>query len=203
MGAWFVFAALPFAKTFAMDASGEQLVLALLHGLAVATFGFLLVGLLCMDWQRWVLPDEFTLGGICLGLFFAVAESFWVPSVPYKTFFTPEEAFFGKRFAAALAGYLVLKCIGTLYRILRGRTGMGGGDAKLLAMVGAFLGLEQLAVAFFVALLTCTFFALGLLLTRRADGRTPVPFGSFLSVGGLVAAATGERILSWYAGMFR
>ncbi len=67
-----------------------------------------------MDWQTGLLPNEFTIGGLCVGLFFAATESFFVPSVRVKTFFTPEEVFIGRRFGRGRAGWVLLWGIGAL-----------------------------------------------------------------------------------------
>ncbi len=172
------------------------------HATSMAAMGWFLIGLAVMDWQTGLLPNEMTIGGLCVGLFFAGVESFFVPSVRVKTFFTPEEVFIARRFGAALAGWLVLWAVGAVYVLVRKRRGMGAGDAKMLAMMGAFLGLGD---GLFALLLGITFAAIGavvMLVRRRADGSTRLPFGSYLAGGGLVAAVAGTAVVGWYAGLF-
>jgi leader peptidase (prepilin peptidase) / N-methyltransferase len=171
--------------------------------LSLCALGFLLIGLAVMDWQTQLLPDEFTLGGTFLGLVFIATETFFIPSVEYKTFFTPEEILIGKHILAALGGYLLLVLIRFLYKRLRKRDGMGLGDAKLLALIGIFLGFWPAIVALFVAVLTASIYGTALLLRGRATATSKLPFGSFLAAAGLLSALVGDRIIDWYATLFR
>ena len=206
--AWFVLSALPFARLLDQPAStGDALLASAVHALATATLGFLLIGLAVMDWTdprpTGYLPNEFTLGGLALGIFFTFAESFSVPSVEVKTLFTPEEAFIAHRLLAALLGFLVLWLISRAYQLVRKRRGMGAGDARLLAMMGSFLGLAPLTVAFMAGTGLAAVAAVAVLLTRRGSGGTPLRYGSFLCVGGLFAAIWGDRLATWYLALFR
>ena len=176
---------------------------ALIQTLSLCALGFLLIGLAVMDWQTQLLPDEFTLGGTFLGLVFIATETFFIPSVEYKTFFTPEEILIGKHILAALGGYLLLVLIRFLYKRLRKRDGMGLGDAKLLALIGIFLGFGPAIVALFVAVLTASIYGTALLLRGRATATSKLPFGSFLAAAGLLSALVGDRIIDWYATLFR
>ncbi len=200
---WFAFSFLPAARALTASSDVDAVLLAFVHGSAIALFGFLLIGLAVMDWQTGLLPNEFTIGGLCAGLFFAGAESFWVPSVRYKTFFTPEEVFFGRRLGAAAAAFLLMWLIATWYRLIRKRQGMGMGDAKMLAMIGAFLGFGLTGLAFFVGVVLAGVAGIALLAVKRGSGTTRLPFGSFLAIGGLFSAAFGDRILDWYLALFR
>ncbi len=173
------------------------------HAAGLCLFGFLLIGLAVMDWETGLLPNEFTVGGLCVGLFFAATESFFVPSVRVKTFFTPEEVFIGRRMGAAAAAWLLLWLISALYRWVRKRPGVGGGDGKMLAMVGAFLGFAGTALAFLLGVGLAAVAGVWLLARRRGTGTTRLPFGTYLAVGGLIAGIAGPAILTWYAGLFR
>ncbi len=201
---WFALCFTAPARLLSASGLGADVLLsAFAHATSLACLGFLLLGLAVMDWQTGLLPNEFTIGGLCVGLFFAATESFFVPSVAVKTFFTPEEVFIARRFGAALAGWLLLWGIGALYSLLRKRRGIGGGDAKMLALLGAFLGFGQGLLAFVVGIALATAAAVVLLVRRRATGATRLPFGTFLAAGGLVVAILGPAILDWYTGLFR
>ncbi|WP_419806523.1 prepilin peptidase [Terriglobus sp.] len=201
--AWFVSSALPLASLLRQSAStADPLLAAAVHSAATAAFGFLLIGLAVMDWQTGLLPNEFTLGGLAAGIFFTFAESFFVPANPNKTLFTPEEVFIAQRLGAALAGFLLLWGIDKIYHLVRRRPGVGGGDPKLLAMMGSFLGVHALAVAFLAGTALATLAAVTTLAFRRGNGGTRLPFGSFLALGGLFAAIWGDRLAAWYLDLF-
>ncbi len=202
--AWFGLCAATPARLLATPGTGvDPLLGSFAHAAGLCAFGFLLIGLAVMDWQTGLLPNEFTIGGGCVGIFFAFTESFFLPSVPYKTFFTPEEVFIFRRVGAALAAGLLLWLIGALYRLVRKRPGLGAGDIKMLAMIGAFLGFGETLLAFFLGIAGAAFAGVALLATRRGTGSTRLPFGSYLAVGGLVAGAFGPTVLAWYTGLFR
>ena len=78
---------------------------------------------------------------------------------------------------------------------------MGLGDIKLLAMIAAFLGFSPAILALFAGVLPPGLYAVALLITRRAEGQSRIPLGSFLTAGGLLAALYGEEILGWYKGL--
>lgn len=129
--------------------------------LGLAVLGFLLIGLMVMDWQTMVLPDAFTLGGIAIGLFLVCTQAIFLgPNEDQvrltkhslhltspggvtdngNVFLTgPESLIFG-RIAAICGVALLLLLIRWLYKALRHREGMGLGDVKLIAMIAAFLG---------------------------------------------------------------
>ncbi len=201
--AWFVGCFVHPARLLAGPSLDPDVLLgAFAHATSLAALGWFLIGLAVIDWQTGLLPNELTIGGLCVGLFFAGVESFFVPSVRVKTFFTPEEVFIARRFGAALAGWLLLWAIGAVYQLVRKRRGMGGGDAKMLAMIGAFLGFGDGLFALLLGITFATAGALVMLVRRRADGATRLPFGSYLAGGGLVAALAGSAVVGWYVALF-
>jgi leader peptidase (prepilin peptidase) / N-methyltransferase len=190
----------------------------------LAALGFLLIGLMVMDWQTHRLPDAFTLTGIAIGLFLVCVQAIFLApgegavvladqhlrlrspgsgSFEGNVFLTGAEALIFGRIAAILGAALVLLAVRWIYKALRQRDGMGLGDVKMLAMIAAFLGFAQSLVALFVGVLAASVYGLALLALRRADGATSLPFGSFLAAGGLVAALLGPQIVAWYASLFR
>jgi leader peptidase (prepilin peptidase)/N-methyltransferase len=112
--------------------------------------------------------------------------------------------------AAAVAAALLLLIAG-VYWLARRRMGMGMGDVKLLAMLAAWLGMQQTALVLFLAVITGALYGLGAILSARRGvaaeevpaGQLPIPFGTMLSVAGLYSIFLGERTVSWYAQFFR
>jgi leader peptidase (prepilin peptidase) / N-methyltransferase len=86
--------------------------------------------------------------------------------------------------------------------IVASRGGMGGGDMKLGAMLGAFLGWKLVLVAILIAILAGGVFAIVVLLLRRKGRKDAVPFGPFLALGGVVSLFWGASLLAWYLGTF-
>ncbi len=80
------------------------------------------------------------------------------------------------------------------------RTAMGGGDIKLAAMMGAYLGLSLLVTGLFLAFLIGSLISMGLLLSRRRDARDAVPFGPMVAAGGAAALIKGQAVIEWYGG---
>ena len=134
-----------------------------------ALFGWWLLTLAWIDWRRLVLPDVLTLPLVALGLATAAA-------------FAPDEL--GDRLAGAAAGYLGLWGIAWLYRRLRGREGLGMGDAKLFAAAGAWVGASGLPSVLAGAALAALAAAGAMMLAgRRLDRYAALPFGPFLAAG--------------------
>ena len=149
-------------------------------------FTAMLIVLFGTDYDTQRLLDVITLPGIVVGLAFSL--------------FTPPGIVASLIGAALGAG--ILLAVRWVWRKLRGFEGMGLGDVKMLAMIGAFLGWRQIWVVLFVASLTGA--VVGLLLTMR-QGRsmqTRLPFGTFLAIAAYVASIVGERLLSWYLGLY-
>jgi leader peptidase (prepilin peptidase) / N-methyltransferase len=205
----FVYQHLPFSAT-AQGVITEK---------GVAILGFLLIGLLVMDWQTLILPDAFTLTGIAIGLFLICTQAIFLG--PHEDqivlsnhhiqltspggvvdsgnlFFTgPESLIFG-RIAAICGTALLLLLIRWLYKAIRHREGMGLGDVKLLAMIAAFLGFWPALLAFFIGIILASIYSVTLLARRQANALTRLPLGTFICIGGLTTALIGEAILTWY-----
>jgi leader peptidase (prepilin peptidase)/N-methyltransferase len=149
-------------------------------------FAATLIVLAFIDLDHRILPNSITLPGIALG----IACSIWLPP--------------GWRAAligAALGGGM-LWLVGEAYFRLRGVEGMGMGDVKMLAMIGAFLGWRAVLVTLVLASIAGA--AVGLVLMRRQrEGMAyALPFGTFLSAGALVASLVGDRLISWYLSFY-
>ena len=79
---------------------------------------------------------------------------------------------------------------------------MGGGDIKLLAMIGAFLGWKAILPIVFFSSVFGTLVGVPVMLVKRADGKLAIPFGPFLSAGAIVYLLWGPLIVRWYLGLF-
>ncbi len=159
-------------------------------GTALAFVGYFafaaaLVTITFIDLDHRIIPDVISLPGIAIGL----AVSFVSPLV------TPFGALIG-----AIAGGGVLLAVAGAYQAIRGHEGMGGGDIKLLAMIGAFLGWRSIFVTLMVASIAGSIIGVTLMLYRRADTKLAIPFGPFLACGALVYLFFGDRILALYFG---
>jgi leader peptidase (prepilin peptidase) / N-methyltransferase len=186
--------------------------------------GFLLIGLMVMDWQTMILPDSFTLGGTAVALFLVCTQALFLG--PHEDqvilsnhhiqltspggvtdhgnlFFTgPESLIFG-RIAALCGAALLLLLIRWLYKAVRHRDGMGLGDVKLLAMIAAFLGFWPAILSLFLGTLAAAIYGVILLARGRAGATSRLAFGSFLSIGGLVSALFGNRLINMYIALLR
>jgi len=193
--------------------------------LGFAILGFLLIGLMVMDWQTQRLPDAFTLTGIGIGfvltcvqaMFLAPGEGDIVIDTTHQlrlsspgsfasqgnVFMTGTEALIMGRIAAIAGAALILLTVRWVYKALRKRDGMGLGDVKLLAMIAAFLGFGETLLALFAAVLAASVYGILLIARRRASGNSRLPLGSFLAGGGLFAGLLGPAIVAWYTGLLR
>ena len=134
-------------------------------------FGWALLALAWIDWRHFRLPDVLTLPLLLAGLGVAAWQD--PPSVP-------EHAM------AAAVGYALFRLVDVAYRRLRGRAGLGEGDAKLMAALGAWLGLQGSAHTLLVAAVLGLAFGLARLPTGRQTASAAIPFGPFLAVAGWV-----------------
>ncbi len=159
-----------------------------LDALFVAVFlsGLLVASFIDLDHQ--VIPNVITLPGIPLGLL----GGFIVGDPPIL-----------ERVIGALAGagflYLVMLYGGEVY----GQDAMGEGDLNLIALVGAFLGWRGVVVTILIACLIGSAVGLGLIASRRLGRRQHIPFGPFLSLGGVVALFWGQALIDWYVSFLR
>jgi len=153
------------------------------------SFAFLsaLIVITFIDLDHQIIPNVISIPGIVVGLVAAVAlgQPDWRASLA----------------GLALGGGLLWIVAEGYYR-LTGREGMGGGDVKLLAMIGAFLGWRAVPVTLLLASLTGTIVGASVMLFRGGDSRTPIPFGPFLAAGAACALFFGEPLIQWYLGLF-
>ena len=167
-----------------------------LQALGIAVLCFLLLGLAAMDAETLMLPDAFTLPGIGLGILYSggICEGVWTQKIRCAAI----------SLGWALAGAGVMLAIRGLYWLVRRREGMGIGDAKLLAMIAAWLGAANSMLVFFLGVVGAALY--GIVLSRAGRGgdeSTRVPLGYFLCAAALFAAFEGEPVIRWYMGFFR
>ena len=187
----------------------------------IAILGFLLIGLLVMDWRTYTLPDAFTLTGTAIGFFLVCVQAIFLApgqddirlnaqhslrmSSPGSmvsqgnVFLTGPEALVFGRLAAIAGAALLLLAIRAIYKAVRHRDGLGLGDVKLLAMIAAFLGFWPAILSLFIGVILTSAYAITLLVRRRANALTRLPLGTFLAIGGLIAALFGTSLIGWYS----
>lgn len=155
--------------------------------LAALLLTWVLVALTFIDLDKMLLPDQLTLPLLWGGLLFNLAGGF----APLA------DAVIG-----AMAGYLVLWSLYWAFKLLTGKEGMGYGDFKLLAALGAWLGWQALPIVLLLSSLVGAFIGIGLILLRNHHQNKPIPFGPYLAIAGWIALLWGDTITRWYLTTF-
>ncbi|MEW6133944.1 MAG: A24 family peptidase [Pseudomonadota bacterium] len=150
-------------------------------------FVWALIALAFIDFDTMLLPDDITLLLLWAGLLFNL----------FGVFTTLQSAVIG-----AMAGYLSLWSVYWLFRLATGKEGMGYGDFKLLAAIGAWLGWELLPVTILLSSLVGAAVGIAMLVLVKHDRRIPIPFGPYLAGGGVVALFFGAPLTRAYLGSF-
>lgn len=198
--------------------SGEYIEL-----LVFPILGFILIGLIAIDWEWHRLPDEFTLGGIAAGMFLVCVQAIFLGpkdnqivlsttkqlrmsspgsfAAHGNVFLTGPEALIFGRLAAVVGAALILLVVRWVYKALRKRDGLGLGDVKMLAMVAAFLGFWPAVLTLFLGTMLAAVYGIALMIRGKAHGLTKLPLGSFLGVAGLFVALFGAGMIEWYRGL--
>ncbi len=146
----------------------------------------ILIALFGIDLEHQILPNSITLPGIVAGVLLSfIAPPGW------------RDALLG-----ALLGAGILYAIAGAYYLWRREEGLGMGDVKMLAMIGAFLGWKAVLVTMVVSSFSGAAIGLSLIAAQRAGMKLALPFGTFLAIGALVAMLVGEPLVTWYAGFF-
>ncbi len=136
-----------------------------------------------IDLDHQIIPDEISLPGIGLGFL--------------ASFFLPEPGWFSS-LLGMIAGWGSLALVFYSYLWLTGREGMGGGDAKLLAMLGAFLGLQAVPFIIFTSSLVGTVAGLSIMALQRKGRHLAIPFGPYLAFGAVLYIFYGPWLINWY-----
>ena len=140
-----------------------------------------------IDIDHKIIPDIITIPGIPIGL----AASFVLPAMTFKS---------------SLIGLLVgggsLMLVAWIYSLVTRKEGMGGGDIKLLGMIGTFIGWKGVIFTIFAASLAGTLVGIIVMLQKRENLKFAIPFGPFLSIGAMSYIFFGEKVLFWYLHSF-
>jgi leader peptidase (prepilin peptidase)/N-methyltransferase len=156
-----------------------------------ALFTALLLALAMIDYDHMILPDVLTYPGIALGILLQ-------PLVPWARLWDgPWGAMAGAALGALLGSGLLL-AVWIAWYLWRHEEGMGLGDVKMLAFIGAFLGWKGVLVSLFAAALLGSVVGLTLMAFRGLDLKAKLPFGVFLALGGLIALFAGEPLVRAY-----
>jgi leader peptidase (prepilin peptidase)/N-methyltransferase len=174
---------------------------AILSALVAWKFGFvwytaaallltwMLIALSGIDIDHQLLPDNMTLSLVWLGLLLSLAPM--VPSIGLPV--DPRSSIIG-----ALAGYLSLWSIYHAFRLLTGKEGMGYGDFKLFAALGAWLGWQKLLPIILLAAFTGAVIGILMIVLRGRDRNVPIPFGPYLAAAGWIALMWGDDLVASY-----
>ncbi|GGI93368.1 prepilin peptidase [Shewanella gelidii] len=151
--------------------------------LLAAIFTFALIALTGIDLDEMLLPDQLTLPLLWIGL----AVNY------FGAFTTLQDAVIG-----AMAGYLSLWSVFWLFKIATGKEGMGYGDFKLLAVIGAWLGWQMLPLVIILSSLVGAVVGITLIAFKKLNQGNPIPFGPYLAAAGWIALVWGDTIVNSY-----
>jgi len=142
-----------------------------------------LIAITVIDLYHQIIPDVISLPGIGIGLL----GSLIIPRIPFF------ESLIG-----IISGGGSLFLVATIYQWLFKREGMGGGDVKLLAMIGAFLGWKAVILTILLSSFIGSIIGITVMLIKGKDFKYAIPFGPFLSLGAVISLFWGENLISWY-----
>jgi leader peptidase (prepilin peptidase)/N-methyltransferase len=154
-----------------------------LLGAVLLTWSLITLTLIDIDHQ--LLPDDITLPLLWLGLLFNLGN----------TYVSIHDAVLG-----AMLGYLALWSVYWLFKLLTGKEGMGYGDFKLLAALGAWLGWQALPMIILFSSLVGAVCGIALMVIKRRGKEIPIPFGPYLAAAGWIALVWGNEIMARYLG---
>jgi len=146
-------------------------------------FAAVLVVITFIDLDHRLIPDAISLPGILIGFllsFLAVTPGVW------------------NSLLGIVIGGGSLYLVAVVYEFVTKREGMGGGDVKLLAMIGAWLGWKAVLFALFFSSLTGSLVGGALMVARKEDGKLAIPFGPFLTFSAMAYVFFGEKLVRWY-----
>lgn len=151
-----------------------------LRALEGAVFVTILLGIAVTDAREYLIPDQFSLGGLGLGILFSLPAGYYV---------------IGRALLGAAAGFVLLWTVGALGTRIFKEEAMGGGDIKMMAMVGSYVGWQGVLLTTFLGALcgTLVFVPISILGRKRL-----VPFGVFLAIGAAITYIAGPAVVAWY-----
>jgi leader peptidase (prepilin peptidase)/N-methyltransferase len=149
-----------------------------------------LIAISGIDIDQQIIPDSISLPLLWIGLILALFHPMTNAEV---LFVDPKTAIIG-----ALAGYLSLWSVYQLFRLMTGKEGMGYGDFKLLAVLGAWLGWQMLPLIILLSAVVGAIVGITMIVLRRQDRNIPIPFGPYLAAAGWIAMLYGKQIVEVY-----
>ena len=158
------------------------------YGLAAVVLTWCLIALTFIDADHQLLPDRITLPLVWLGLLVNTQNSF--TSLPSAVW-------------GAALGYLILWSIYWIFKLVTGKEGMGYGDFKLLAALGAWCGATALPLIILLSSMTGVILAITFMLFKKHEAQNPLPFGPYLAIAGWVALLWGNKITAAYLLMLK
>jgi leader peptidase (prepilin peptidase)/N-methyltransferase len=146
-------------------------------------FSYLLIVMIFIDLDHMIIPDQLNFSLLWLAL---LANCFYI-------FTNPISAIIG-----AIAGYSFLWSIMILYKLVTGKVGMGHGDFKLFAALGACFGWQLLPLTLLIAAFLGSVVGISLILCKQHQREKPLPFGPYLAIAGWISLLWGNQIMAWY-----
>lgn len=166
------------------------LIIYLIYGLSVQTLIYIILSsaliiIAFIDLNQQIVPDIISLPGIGAGLILS--------------FFVPYVSFINSALGIVVGGGIIL-VIGLAGSVIFKKEAMGGGDVKLAAMIGAFLGWRYIIISLFFGFFLGALTGIFLIMTKVKKREDVIPFGPFIVLGSLITLLWGEKIISWYLG---
>lgn len=172
-------------------------------GFKLALFVSMMLVLVVTDWQEYILPDEITIGGLVIG--WAISPFIHLDGGPlrlplllFEKQYPPWVVSVMESFAAAIVIGGFLFVLGEVYFRLRKIEGLGFGDVKMVAMMGAFWGFGDTFMTLILGSMLGSVVGIGIVLLARKGWNYALPFGSYLGATAIVVALWGDDIVNWY-----
>jgi leader peptidase (prepilin peptidase)/N-methyltransferase len=166
------------------------------QAVAALVFTWMLVSLSLIDFDHQLLPDTMTLPLLWMGLLLSLTASGTGHSPEHSIPVDPRSSILGTAF-----GYLSLWSVYQLFKLLTGKEGMGYGDFKLLAALGAWMGWQMLLPIILLSAFTGAVVGIALIVIRGRDRNIPIPFGPYLAAAGWIALLWGPELVDAYLHM--
>jgi len=162
----------------------------LIYGLTIQSLIYIILSsaliiMAFIDLNKQIIPDVISLPGIVIGLILS--------------FFVPYISFINSALGVVVGGGIIL-VIGLVGSVIFKKEAMGGGDVKLTAMIGAFLGWKYTIISLFLGFFLGALAGIFLILSKIKSREDIIPFGPFIALGSIITILWGEKILSWYLG---
>ncbi|MEM8984820.1 MAG: A24 family peptidase [Pseudomonadota bacterium] len=165
-----------------------------IEGIAAVLLTYALVALSMIDFDHQLLPDSIVMPFLWFGLLLSLTHGLENADV---LLIEPGAAIVG-----AVVGYLSLWSVSMLYKLVRGRHGMGHGDFKLLSLFGAWLGASKLPIIILLSAGVGSIVGLTMIIFLGRDKQIPIPFGPYLAAAGWLAMIAGDSLIAWYSTTF-